>query len=138
MCLYVATILGDQLEDIVVVGGLVPYLIVEQESAEEPHVGTGDLDLGFSIGVLSEEKYRELSSRLRAPEALVAVRDAAFADPGVWRFQAYHDVENLGSGRVMEKAGLCLEGILRRYSVHPQVSAEPRDCAMRAVVRGQR
>lgn len=66
MCLYVATILGDQLDDIVVVGGLVPYLIVDQAKADEQHVGTGDLDLGFSIGVLSEKKYREVSARLRA------------------------------------------------------------------------
>jgi hypothetical protein len=30
MCLYIATILGDLLDDIVVVGGLVPYLIIDQ------------------------------------------------------------------------------------------------------------
>ncbi len=65
MCLYVATILGDQLEDLVLVGGLVPYLIVDQDDANEAHVGSGDLDLGFSIGVLSDEKYREVSARLR-------------------------------------------------------------------------
>ncbi len=68
MCLYVATILGDQLEDLVLVGGLVPYLIVDQAAVEERHVGSGDLDLGFSIGVLSDEKYREVSARLRSHE----------------------------------------------------------------------
>lgn len=68
MCLYVATILGDQLADLVVVGGLVPYLIVDQDKAEERHVGSGDLDLGFSIGVLSDGKYREVSARLRSRE----------------------------------------------------------------------
>ena len=30
MCLYVATLLGDLKDDVVVVGGLVPYLIVDQ------------------------------------------------------------------------------------------------------------
>jgi hypothetical protein len=66
MCLYVATILGEYLDDLVVVGGLVPYLIVNQDDAEARHVGTGDLDLGFSIGVLSEERYRAVSERLRS------------------------------------------------------------------------
>lgn len=40
LCLYVATVLGDLADDIVVVGGLVPYLIVDQETVEVPHVGT--------------------------------------------------------------------------------------------------
>ncbi|MCY3857502.1 MAG: hypothetical protein OXG25_01195 [Gammaproteobacteria bacterium] len=43
-CLYIATKLGDLLDEIVVVGGLVPYLLVDQEnlpSGLEPHVGTG-------------------------------------------------------------------------------------------------
>lgn len=66
MCLFVATILGDILEDIVVVGGLVPYLIVDQHDEEgEPHVGTRDLDLGLSLGVLDDELYKQISARLR-------------------------------------------------------------------------
>ncbi len=65
MALYIATILGDLTEDIVIVGGLVPYLIVDQERVEERHVGTRDLDLGLSIGVLNEQRYREISERLR-------------------------------------------------------------------------
>ncbi len=31
-CLYMATRLGDLLDEIVVVGGLVPYLLVDQEN----------------------------------------------------------------------------------------------------------
>jgi len=65
MCLHVATILGDLLDEIVVVGGLVPYLIIDQEVAVEPHVGTRDLDLGLSIAVLDDQRYREISARLR-------------------------------------------------------------------------
>ena len=44
-----ATKLGDLLGEIVVVGGLVPYLLIDQEdlpSGLEPHAGTMDLDLG--------------------------------------------------------------------------------------------
>lgn len=68
MCLHVATILGDLQDQIVVVGGLVPYLIVDQEREEggERHVGTQDLDLGLSLGVLDQERYQQIAERLRA------------------------------------------------------------------------
>ena len=68
ICLYMATKLGDLLGEIVVVGGLVPYLLVDQEdlpSGLEPHAGTMDLDLGLRLGILNEERYRKLSARLR-------------------------------------------------------------------------
>jgi hypothetical protein len=66
MCLYVATIVGDLLEEIVVVGGLVPCLIVEQDAPDiERHVGTRDLDLGLSFAVLDDERYKQISARLR-------------------------------------------------------------------------
>lgn len=65
LCLTVATILGDLLDDIVVVGGLVPYLIVDQEEADEPHVGTRDLDLGLALALLDGGRYEEISESLR-------------------------------------------------------------------------
>lgn len=65
MCLYIATILGDLMDEIVVVGGLVPYLIVDQDGVDEPHVGTRDLDLGLSLALLDDTRYREISARLR-------------------------------------------------------------------------
>lgn len=61
-------------------------------------------------------------------EALRAAVDGALAEPGVYRVGAVCDVENPGSARVMEKAGLTREGLLRRWMVHPNVSDEPRDC----------
>ena len=67
-CLYMATRLGDLLDEIVVVGGLVPYLLVDQEnlpSGLEPHVGTMDLDMGLALAILNCERYRELGRRLR-------------------------------------------------------------------------
>jgi ribosomal-protein-alanine N-acetyltransferase len=53
----------------------------------------------------------------------------------IWRIGAVCDVENLASARVMEKAGLEREGILRRWLVHPNISAEPRDCFSYALTR---
>ncbi|MDG2167667.1 MAG: GNAT family protein [Opitutales bacterium] len=37
------------------------------------------------------------------------------------------DIENPASGRVMEKAGLSLEGTFKRYDIHPNMGDEPRD-----------
>lgn len=67
-CLYVATKLGDLLEELVVVGGLVPSLLIPEESVprgEDSHVGTMDLDLGLSLALLDAERYEELTARLR-------------------------------------------------------------------------
>ena len=67
-CLYVATKLGDLLDEIVVVGGLVPPLLIPEESVsqgEDIHVGTMDLDLGLSLALLKTDRYEELIERLR-------------------------------------------------------------------------
>jgi [ribosomal protein S5]-alanine N-acetyltransferase len=69
------------------------------------------------------------------PEALVEVALWAMRQQGIWRIGAYCDVENRASAHVMEKAGLQREGILRRWIIHPNVSAEPRDCFSYAMVR---
>lgn len=67
-CLYVATKLGDLLDELVVVGGLVPSLLIPEESVsegEDIHVGTMDLDLGLSMALLKTDRYEELIERLR-------------------------------------------------------------------------
>ena len=54
-CLYVATKLGDLMEDVVVVGGLVPSLLIDQTGLPEgtsAHVGTMDLDVGLTLALL--------------------------------------------------------------------------------------
>ncbi|MEQ9641897.1 MAG: GNAT family protein [Alphaproteobacteria bacterium] len=68
-------------------------------------------------------------------EALAALVDWSLARPTIWRAWTFCDVDNIASARVMEKAGMAFEGILRRYSVHPNISAEPRDCRVHAKVR---
>ncbi len=68
--LTVATSLGDMLEDdLVVIGGLVPTLLIEAGELPEdvdPHVGTTDLDLGLAIAVRDDARYQELRDRLLA------------------------------------------------------------------------
>jgi hypothetical protein len=68
-CLYVATRLGDLLDDVVVIGGLVPSLLISPASLPEDadaHVGTMDLDLGLTLALLDEERYKTLTERLRS------------------------------------------------------------------------
>ncbi len=70
-----------------------------------------------------------------ATEALKHLVDRALAQPGVFRAWAFCDVENAASVRVMEKAGLVREGVLRRWHVCPTLGPEPRDCIVCAKVR---
>ena len=60
-------------------------------------------------------------------EVVKSLIEWAFKQPEIYRVWAVCDVDNLASARVMEKAGMSREGILRRWSVHPNVSGEPRD-----------
>lgn len=67
-CLYVATKLGDLMDDLVIVGGLVPSLIIDQDnlpSGASVHVGTMDLDIGLSVLLLDAERYKTVGERLR-------------------------------------------------------------------------
>jgi [ribosomal protein S5]-alanine N-acetyltransferase len=68
-------------------------------------------------------------------EALSAVAAWAMAQDAIWRLGAVCDIDNIASARVMEKAGLRREGLLRRWMLHPNISPEPRDCFSYAIVR---
>lgn len=67
-CLYVATKLGDIMDELVVIGGLVPSLLIAQDklpAGADTHVGTMDLDVGLTLALLDEGRYRTLTERLR-------------------------------------------------------------------------
>lgn len=73
-CLYLATKLGSLVDEIVIVGGLVPSLLIAQDGqGDEPisdspfavYTGTKDLDIGLALSILEEERYTELSASLR-------------------------------------------------------------------------
>ena len=49
-----------------------------------------------------------------ATEALQAVIAYAFLELGANRVESIHNVKNPASGRVMEKCGMTLEGVLRQ------------------------
>ena len=70
-----------------------------------------------------------------AAEALTFLVNWSLAQPGIYRAWAFCDVENPASVRVMEKAGLVREGVLRRWHVCPTLGVEPRDCIVCAKVK---
>jgi len=70
-----------------------------------------------------------------AAEALKYLVDWSLAQPKIWRAWAFCDAENPASARVMEKAGMVREGVLRRWHTCPTLGPEPRDCIVCAKVR---
>jgi RimJ/RimL family protein N-acetyltransferase len=68
-------------------------------------------------------------------EAVRHVMDWALSQPEIYRVWAVCDIENIASARVLEKAGMKGEGILRRYMIHPNLGDEPRDCYCYAAVK---
>jgi len=67
-CLYLATKLGDLMPELVVVGGLVPSLLIDQKNLPAnatAHVGTMDLDLGLAFALVGDERYQQVAERLR-------------------------------------------------------------------------
>jgi RimJ/RimL family protein N-acetyltransferase len=70
-----------------------------------------------------------------ATEAARAFVEIAISQPSIWRLQAFCDLENTRSARVLEKSGSKLEGILRRYMVMPNLGEAPRDMYCYAKVR---
>lgn len=70
VCLTVAVTLGALMDDLCIVGGLVPSLIIDREldrreEADETHPGTNDLDVGIAVALLDDGQYAENSRRLR-------------------------------------------------------------------------
>jgi [ribosomal protein S5]-alanine N-acetyltransferase len=68
-------------------------------------------------------------------EALQAVIEWGFEEDSVFRVWAYCNVENGASRRVMEKAGMQYEGVLRKWGHTPNISGIPCDCYCLAITR---
>lgn len=105
-------------------GSQLPYVIAERNSdraigmIEARMQGTA-VEIGY---VLARAHW----GKGFMPEAIQALTGIALADAGIFRVHATCDVENTASQRALEKAGFNREGRLERYTVHPNVSPEPR------------
>jgi RimJ/RimL family protein N-acetyltransferase len=79
---------------------------------------------GVNLGYLLARKHW---GRGLMREAVEVVTSWWLDQPDVYRVWATCDVENTQSARVLEKARFQLEGTLRRWDRHPNISDEPRD-----------
>jgi [ribosomal protein S5]-alanine N-acetyltransferase len=110
-----------------------PYSITEQGSDNaigmlEARVLGPTVDIGY---VLARAHW----GKGYMPEAIRAFASVALANSGIFRVQASCDTENIPSQRALMKAGFAREARLERYTVHPNLSSEPRACFMFAKCR---
>jgi ribosomal-protein-alanine N-acetyltransferase len=85
-------------------------------------------EIGYVLG-------RKFWNRGIMPDALKGIIQILFRDKAIERVWATHHVENVASGRVMAKAGMQCEGILRKYLLTPNLEPPARDAAIYSVTR---
>jgi ribosomal-protein-alanine N-acetyltransferase len=94
----------------------------------EGRVRANAVDIGYAV---AQRWWRQgLMS-----EAVTAFIEWALAQPTIYRVWATSDVENVASARLLERVGMTQEGVLRRWVVHPNISAVPRDCLCYSIVK---
>ncbi len=110
------------------------YLAIDNAKAEPIGCASVRIDencrveLGFVI-------FPDSQGQGYALEMIRAIIDWSFRQPGVFRVQAVCDAENIASARVMEKAGMHEEALLKKYAVPANLPGEPRDHLLYAIVR---
>ena len=86
--LHVATVLGDLMGELTIIGGLVPTLLFlgrdDQAPEEDSHCGTNDLDVALAVALLDDSRYREISDRLRGAGFEHDKNDAGNPTPQRW------------------------------------------------------
>jgi ribosomal-protein-alanine N-acetyltransferase len=110
-----------------------PYMITLKVSDQvigmiDPRIEGSKVGIGYGAA-------RAHWGRGYVPEATQAIIEWALQQPSIYRVYATTDVENVASQRVLEKVGMQCEGILRKYIIHPNISAVPRDSYMYAIVK---
>jgi RimJ/RimL family protein N-acetyltransferase len=110
-----------------------PYVILLKGS-DNP-IGMVDFHITGTIVGIGYVMGRAYWGKGYMPEAVQIIVNWALEQPSIYRVCADCDVENTASARVMEKVGMQREGVLRRYSIHPNINDEPRDCYLYAIVK---
>jgi len=110
-----------------------PFMITLKENGTvigmiDPHIEGHKAAIGYVMN-------RGYQGKGYMTESTRAIIDWALGQPSIYRVYATTDVENIASQRVMEKAGMQREGLLRKYIVHPNIGDVPRDSYMYAIVK---
>lgn len=114
-------------------GTAYPYILTLRNS--DAAVGMLEARPKAHIATLGYVLAREHWGQGLMPEAIRSFAALALSLPSMFRVEASCDLENIASARTLEKAGFLREGKLGRYTVHPNVSPEPRDCWLYAKCR---
>ena len=101
------------------------WMIVRRDTGELIGSIAAREDQGMNLGYLLA---RPFWGQGYMSEAVGAIADWAFSEPGIFRVWAVCDVANEASAQLLTRNGFRLEGLLRRWSNHPNVSDVPRDC----------
>lgn len=114
-------------------GSAFPWVITRKEDnlligMIETRIDLFKADLGYGLA-------KPYWNKGYTTEAVKAVIRWALSQESIYRVWAVCDVDNTASARVLEKAGMQREGILRRSILHPNVSSEPRDCYCYSIVK---
>lgn len=89
-CLTVAVTLGAMMDQLCIVGGLAPSLLIDRQAdadrtGEAGHAGTNDLDVGLAVALLDEQQYSEIARRLRQEDFEPDVNAHCKPTPQRWR-----------------------------------------------------
>jgi ribosomal-protein-alanine N-acetyltransferase len=101
------------------------WLMFRSEGRELVGAISAREDQGINLGYLLA---RSFWGQGFMSEALAAVVAWAFTNPSVFRVWAVCDLENVASARLLERNGFRQEGVLTKWSLHPNISEIPRDC----------
>lgn len=110
-----------------------PFVITGKEK-DQPfgmidfHIRGCTVGLGYVIA-------RSQQGQGYATEATRAVINWSLQQPPIYRVNASTDVDNIASQKVLEKAGMIREGLLRKYIIHPNISDIPRDSYIYAITK---
>jgi ribosomal-protein-alanine N-acetyltransferase len=110
------------------------WLMFRRDSNELVGAISARQDQGVNLGYLLA---RPFWGQGFMSEALEAIVEWALRNPVVFRVWAVCDLENEASARLLERNGFHQEGVLRRWSLHPNVSDIPRDCYCYARTRSK-
>lgn len=111
-----------------------PWALVLRETPDQL-IGSIGISLTGSQALFGYVIGRAYWGRGLVAEALTWLVYWSLAQPEIFRAWAFCDAENTASARVMEKAGITREGLLRRWHPAPNIGPEPRDCFIYAKVR---
>ncbi len=109
------------------------YVLENKDSNElMGMIGLGDEDAKAVIGYVLARPYWGKGYMTEAEKALIRW---GLHQGHYQRVHAFCDMENNASSKVMEKAGMQFEGVLRKWCWHPQADQKRlRDCKMYSVI----